>query len=249
MWPAVGVKNPLIIANKVVLPAPFGPISAVIHPDWTLSETLSTASKPPKRLLTPATRSSGSAMGLLRLQGFHGDETLPHLAAQPGNAARGESHDQDEDAAVNDEIEPRHVAGGKLGRFPQRLDHERAEQRAEHRADAAHDGGEQRLDRNPGAIGNAGIEEQEILSVKTAGRRGDRRRYRHGAEFYQRRIHAKRLGGVLVLAQRDQIGAEAAVFDHAHRHERYGDKPENDPVERHAALKLQRFRAQVELNE
>src|SRR5579864_5578209 len=108
-----------------------------MHPDWTLSETLSTASKPPKRLLTPSTRSSGSAMGLLRLRGFNGDETLPHLAAQPGNAARGESHDQDEDTAVNDEIEPRRVAGDKLGRFAQRLDHERAKQRTEYRADAA----------------------------------------------------------------------------------------------------------------
>src|SRR5579864_1277916 len=134
-----------------------------MHPGWTLSETLSTASKPPKRLLTPSTRSSGSTMRLLRLQGFHGDETLAHLATQPGNAARGESHDQDEDAAVNDEIEPRRIAGDKLGRFAQRLDRKRAKQRTEYRADTADDGREQRFDRYPGTVGNAGIEKQKIL--------------------------------------------------------------------------------------
>src|ERR1700722_924454 len=126
MRPLLGVRNPLIIANKVVLPAPFGPIKAVMRPDWTLSETLSTASNPPKRLLTPSTRSSGSAMRLFRLQGFHGGETLPRLAEQPGNATRGKSHDQDKNAAVDDEIEPRRIAGNELGCFAQRLDHKRA---------------------------------------------------------------------------------------------------------------------------
>src|SRR5580700_7892818 len=219
MRPLPGFRNPLIIANKVVLPAPFGPIRAVMRPDWTLSETLSTASNPPKRLLTLSTRSSGSAMGLLRPQRFHDSETLPRLAKQPGNAAWGKSNDQDKNAAVDDEIQPRRIAGDKLGRFAQRLDHERTEQRPEHRAGAADDGCEKRFDRNPGAVCNTGIDEQEILGVEAAARGGDRRRDGHGAEFDQRRIDAKRLGGVLVLAQCGQIGAEAAVFDHANDHE------------------------------
>src|SRR5260370_9699176 len=123
-----------MIANKVVLPAPFGPIRAVIRPAWTLSETLSTASNPPKRLLTPSTRSSGSAMGLFRPQRFQSREALPRLEQQSGNAARGESDDQDKNAAIDDEIEPRRVTGDELGRFAQRLDHERAEQRTEYHA-------------------------------------------------------------------------------------------------------------------
>src|ERR1700685_4234738 len=146
MRPLLGVRNPLIIANKVVLPAPFGPMSAVIRPACTPSETLSTANNPSKRLLTPSTRSNGSAMGLLRPQRFQGSETLPRLEQQSGNAARGESHDQDKNAAVDDEIEPRRVAGDKFCRFAQRLDHERAKQRTEHRASAADDGCEQRFD-------------------------------------------------------------------------------------------------------
>ena len=54
-------------ANSVVLPAPLGPISAVMRPSVADSETLLTASKPPKRRETRSTDSSGSAMaGLLR---------------------------------------------------------------------------------------------------------------------------------------------------------------------------------------
>src|ERR1700733_2567693 len=133
MRPLLGARNPLIIANKVVLPAPFGPIRAVMRPGCTVSETLSTARNPPKRLLTPPTRSSDSAMGLSRLQGIHGGETLPHFAEQPGDAARRKSHDQDKNAAVDDQIESRRVTGDELGRLAQRLDHKRAEQRTEHR--------------------------------------------------------------------------------------------------------------------
>src|ERR1700730_7091131 len=149
MRPLPGVRNPLIMANKVVLPAPFGPIRAVMRPDWTLSETLSTASNPPKRLLTPPTRISGSAMRLFQPRQFQDSEALPRLEKQPGDAIRSKSHDQDEDAAVDDEIEPRRVAGDMLGQLAQRLDHERANQRTEYRADAADDGREQRLDRYP----------------------------------------------------------------------------------------------------
>src|SRR5580704_15161306 len=227
------------MANKVVLPAPFGPIRAVMRPHSTLSETLSTASNPPKRLLTPSTRSSGSAMGLLRPQRFQSSEALPRLEQQSGNAARGESDDQDKNAAIDDEIEPRRVAGDKFCRFTQHLDHERAEQRTEYRAGTADDGRKQRRDRYPRAVGDAGIDEQEILGVETAARCGDRCRDDHGAKFHQRRVHTERLGGILVFAQRNQISAEAAVFDHAHFYYHHAAPTENDPVERHPALKLQ----------
>jgi hypothetical protein len=56
-------------------------------------------------------------MALLRSHGFHDGETLPSLEQQPGNAARGESHNENEDAAVDDEIEPRRVSSDKFCRF------------------------------------------------------------------------------------------------------------------------------------
>ncbi len=71
----------------------------------------------------------------------------------------------------------------------------------------------------------------------------------HGDELDARRVDAERLGGVLVLAHRDQIGAEAAVLDHADEDDRQADEAENDPVERRAALELERLRPQVELDQ
>ena len=50
-----------MIENKVVLPAPFGPISAVMRPGKAANEALFTASRPPKRLETFSTWSKASA--------------------------------------------------------------------------------------------------------------------------------------------------------------------------------------------
>src|SRR5438046_9642550 len=46
--------------NTVVLPAPFGPIRAVIAPRPALKETLLMATSPPKRMLRCSTRSTGA---------------------------------------------------------------------------------------------------------------------------------------------------------------------------------------------
>src|SRR6266850_1155665 len=99
MRPWLGGTNPVTIENSVVLPAPFGPISAVMRPACAVNE-----------------------------------------------AGR--------------------VAGHKLGELSERLDHQRAEERTENGADAADDGGEQRLDRNPRPVGDAGVDEQKILCVE-----------------------------------------------------------------------------------
>jgi hypothetical protein len=55
-----------MMAKSVVLPAPLGPISAVMRPAGADSDAASTASRPPKRRDTRSTESSGSATGGLR---------------------------------------------------------------------------------------------------------------------------------------------------------------------------------------
>ena len=50
--PSIAGMKPERTLNKVVLPAPFGPISAVIDPRSTASETSLTATRPSKRLVT-----------------------------------------------------------------------------------------------------------------------------------------------------------------------------------------------------
>ena len=56
----VGGKRLVIRLNSVVLPAPFGPISAVRLPSGTSSVTSEIAARPPKRLLTLTTCSAGA---------------------------------------------------------------------------------------------------------------------------------------------------------------------------------------------
>ena len=49
--------------NSVVLPAPFGPITATIAPRGISSDTSRSACTPPNAMLTPRARSSASALG------------------------------------------------------------------------------------------------------------------------------------------------------------------------------------------
>ena len=62
--PAESGSIPLIRLNKVLLPAPLGPIRPRISPRPMSKSTLSTATKPPKCRVAPRTDSSvGSAFG------------------------------------------------------------------------------------------------------------------------------------------------------------------------------------------
>src|SRR5262245_41274840 len=116
-----------MIANSVVLPAPFGPISAVIRPASAANVAWATASRPPNRLETCSTRSNASAMALLRdfrRCRTRRSEALLQIAHDAGDSARRKRHDHDEYAAVDDEVEPRRCAGHQLGHFAQGLDHQ-----------------------------------------------------------------------------------------------------------------------------
>src|SRR5215211_2812518 len=235
-----------MIENSVVLPAPFGPISAVMRPASAVSDASLTASTPPKRLRTCSTRSSGSAMRPPRNRRAQACPAHPQVRQHADDAARGERHDQDQHAAIDDEIEPRRIAGDELRQLAQRLDHQGAEQRPEHRSDAADDRRQQGFDRNPRSVGDTGIDEQEILRIEgpTGGRHGGRNR--DGGELDPHGVHAERFRGLLVLTHRDEPGTEPAVLDQTHDDQRHGDQCQGDPIKRRAALELERLRPQVE---
>src|SRR5487761_2130774 len=61
MLPLLALSMPVMTLNRVVLPAPLGPITEAISPARTSRSTLSRATTPPKRLPTPDSRSSISA--------------------------------------------------------------------------------------------------------------------------------------------------------------------------------------------
>src|SRR5262245_40598581 len=131
-----------MIANSVVLPAPFGPISAVMRPVSAVNEAWSTARSPPKRLETCSTRSSMSAMAVLRgLRRCSArlPKALTQVRHDAGDAARRKRDHHDQHAAVDDEIKPRRCTCRDLGQLAECLDHQCAKQRAEYRADAADD--------------------------------------------------------------------------------------------------------------
>src|SRR6187455_602588 len=135
MRPSLGAMKPVMMANSVVLPAPFGPISAVMRPASAVNDAALTASNPPKRRETFSTRSSSAIAALHRL----GAKLRAQAFEQSRNAARRESHDEHQHSAVDHQIEPRRMAGRELGEFAERAHDQRAKQRAEHRADAADD--------------------------------------------------------------------------------------------------------------
>src|SRR5260370_17506145 len=98
-----------MIANNVVLPAPFGPMSAVMRPASAVNDARSTASRPPKRFDTCSTRSRGSAIAWLhrfRCSDSLGSKSPAQVVEDAGDAARRERNDQDEHAAIDDQIEP-----------------------------------------------------------------------------------------------------------------------------------------------
>src|SRR4029079_18504893 len=103
MRPSVGRRKPGIVANNVVLPAPFGPIRAVMRPVVATNDALSTARNPPKCFETSSTRSNGSAMAALRNR--PASESLAQRRDDAGDAARRERHHNNQNTPIDDEIE------------------------------------------------------------------------------------------------------------------------------------------------
>src|SRR5262249_44409825 len=113
-----------MIENSVVLPAPFGPMSAGMRPCSAADDARASASNPPKRFDTCSTRSMGSAMAAPQRSRYSGpgrQGALAQVGQNAGDPARRHRNDQNENAAVDHEIEAGGVAGRKLGEFSKRL--------------------------------------------------------------------------------------------------------------------------------
>src|SRR5689334_258816 len=89
MLPALGRNWPINWLISVVLPAPFGPMTACSSPRPTSSERLSVAMIPPKRRTRFSTRSNGSLEC----------STTSEPPDQAQNAAAPEQHDQEQERA------------------------------------------------------------------------------------------------------------------------------------------------------
>src|SRR5262245_629972 len=148
-----------MIENSVVLPAPLGPISAVMPPSAAARDARSTASRPPKRQLTRSTTSKGSAMPRLPGGGC-GRHVMarqqPACMREPADQpTRCKPDDQHEHRTIDNEVEAGRIACHELCGLAKRFDDQGAKQRSKHGSDTADDRGQQRLNRNPWAIGNS----------------------------------------------------------------------------------------------
>src|ERR1700730_9625866 len=113
MVPASDRNSPASWPTRVVLPAPFGPITACSSPGLTSSVIASAATIPPKRFDSPSTASKTSA------------PARPH--DEPVNPAAREQHDQQQERAENNLP----VLGDVRERFLQHQQRDGAEQRPE----------------------------------------------------------------------------------------------------------------------
>src|SRR6185312_3011514 len=123
-----------MIENSVVLPAPFGPMRAVIRRAEADSEAPLTAIRPPKPRETASTARRGSATRPSP-HGFSqrheaARQRLARLHKGAGKPARRKRDHQHEHAAEYHQIETGDIAGYEFGAFAKRFDHQCTDQRA-----------------------------------------------------------------------------------------------------------------------
>src|SRR5882724_7438869 len=169
--PVFGANTPAIRLNIVVLPAPFGPITAKIAPSGTAKLTSATARSPLKFLETPAT-SSIKAMSRLRLLAL----AEAQQAGERRPDAMRQRHDNHQQAdAVEHAFDARNIetvgAQKLLKTFGKTSDQEGADHRTEQRADAADDRAEDDLDRAQNEERLLGKQVVVVERIEHAGRR------------------------------------------------------------------------------
>src|ERR1039458_9358249 len=98
MEPDVGRCAPARHEKRVVLPAPFGPMTPKISRGATSNETALTATRPPKRFVSARTETMGSGIDVEAPQASR--PKPPHEAEE---AFRLEEHDGDQERPVDEE--------------------------------------------------------------------------------------------------------------------------------------------------
>src|SRR5690242_5003009 len=106
MLPLVGRRNPETRLNSVVLPAPFGPMTASSSPSRTSSPTSATIVAPPMsspRFLVARIGDALTRGDCLRASGLHGDDRRRRVVRR-----RGAGDDGGEAAVLAHELDPEH---------------------------------------------------------------------------------------------------------------------------------------------
>src|ERR1700730_13554030 len=198
----------------VVLPAPFGPISATVSFSLTVMLTSCTARSPPKRLLRLRITSASAMNVNLTRTGFVRHEApiyVPHDTDQPGRSPKDYRH---QDEAVDGQLHPAdRTAEPALQQRRCRLQQDGADHGAPQRSDAADDRNQSRLDRDGEVESRRRVYEVNVLRIERAGHRREKRADHIDIALDARCVYSDRFGGVLILADGDQIISHPRSLD------------------------------------
>src|ERR1700722_11087672 len=200
--PALGCRKPDSILKNVVLPAPFGPITANRLPSGTTRSISLLATNPPNFLVRPRTlrRVTGSTP-LLELTG----RLLPD-GAECGEPLRHEDQHQEKDRGIGDVLQ----AAGAAEYFRQQRGHDGADRRAKDGADTAYvEHGERHDDHlQPEYFG---ADETDDMGKQRPRRGGEKRCDDEGSGLVSGNVDAQRRGAKFTGRDRAQSAAEAGI--------------------------------------
>src|SRR5262245_8182129 len=197
--PALAGASRAITLRSVVFPEPFGPMMPTTSPRSTVNDTLETAIRPLKRLVTARTSSSTPC--------------LPSRE-RSDDAARHDEDREDQDRAV----EHRAQLATQVDDVRQPGEDERADDRSGQRALAAEQDHGQDFHRLVDAE-VPGIDVARVVAVEAAREGGERAPEREGQELVAEDVHAERAGEILVEAD----GGETAAQPRAKRADAHED--------------------------
>src|SRR5450830_511152 len=204
--PLVGVYTPVIKLNKVVLPAPFGPITEWILPSLTLKLTSCTACTPPKLLLRLLIVSISDLLCRFRRY-FRRSRTLARTAGQARYETLGhENHGRHQDHAEHHRF-PAFKTGQQLRQDRQQRC---ADDGAEDRCHAAHHHHHHQLDRVE-ETGQVGGDETDVMGADAARNAGNDGRQHEHAHLEARRIDADHAGRHFRTVDRLQRAADGRI--------------------------------------
>src|SRR5436305_5455885 len=223
MLPASGFSSPESSLISVVLPAPFGPMTAWISPGATESDTSPVATMPPKRLVSPLVSSTGSATPARS----HREE--------PVQTGLREQHDQDQDRAEHGLPvlgQPRqHALKDQVGG--------RAEHRPDQRAETAEDYHHQDLARARPMHDRWRYEQRQIGEEGTRDA-ADRAGHHEGGQLVTESRESERDHPALVGLDALQQDTEARSDDTAPEKQKHQQQREHEIVEDHRILEIER---------
>src|SRR5579884_4542985 len=224
--PASGRKKPVTRLKRVVLPAPFGPMSAVMDPCSTARLARSTARTPPNARRRSRTSRIGAGPGAPgRLATEH---HLLALAPQPLGAPY---HDGDQDQSYDEHLDRRDLVGGerqpdetrRLQHAPQQHGAQRHPREAAEPAEHEHGEADERDVRGKRLRGDERDVERQQVSRERGESGGDGQRL----QFVGKDVLAERRRGGLVLADRSQHPSPRRPAEPGEQRQ---GKPEDRPV-------------------